>query len=247
MSVPAALSPDHFALLQRVIRSVARTHRLSPEDAEDFTQTVHVILLERNYDVFDRYQGRSSLATFLTVVVTRMLLDWRNATRGKWRPSARALRLGAEASMLERLIHRDGLTREEAIGTVLSKGSAASRDALAALAAQLPRRPRRTFLRELTDEARGCLPFDDPISAAEMRQRRRTLRRALRRACASLGADERRLLELRYGRAYSVRAIGDVLHTDPKPLYRKIERTLKTLRDRLVSMGIDDTHLESLA
>ena len=92
MSVPQApLSQAQFALLQRVIRSVARHHGLSPEDAEDFGQTVHLKLLERHYQVFDSYEGRSSLTTFLTVVVTRLLLDWRNATRGKWRPSASAI------------------------------------------------------------------------------------------------------------------------------------------------------------
>lgn len=241
MSSPSArLSSAHFALLQRVIRSVARSNRLSPEDAEDFSQTVHVKLLERNYDVFDSYEGRSSLSTFLTVVVTRLLLDWRNATRGKWRPSAVAVRLGSDAAALERLMHRDGLTREEAIATLASRHPTAGRlPALLDLADQLPPRVRRTFVRDVADEALGHVEFDDPLVAADARARRQQARRALAQAYAALDPDERRLIALRYERAWSVRAIGDALRTDPKPLYRRLERVLKTLRRRMVSLGVE--------
>jgi len=76
--------------ISQVIRQVCRTSRLRPEDQEDFAQSVHVRLLERNYDVIRRFAARSSLRTYLTVVVRRMLLDWRNANQGKWRPSAAA-------------------------------------------------------------------------------------------------------------------------------------------------------------
>jgi RNA polymerase sigma factor (sigma-70 family) len=238
----AALSSAHFALLQRIIRSVARSNRLSPEDAEDFGQTVHVKLLERNYDVLDSYEGRSSLATFLTVVVTRLLLDWRNATRGKWRPSATAVRLGDDAVGLERLMHRDGLTRDEAIATLASRRPAPGADSLrhmGHIADQLPPRARRMFIRDVADEAFGHLDFDDPIVAADQRRRQRAVRRALKQACAALDPDERRLIALRYGRACSVRAIGDQLRTDPKPLYRRIDRVLKTLRHHMVSQGVE--------
>ncbi len=241
MSLPAVpLSSAHFALLQRVIRSVARSNRLSPEDAEDFGQTVHVKLLERSYDVFDSYEGRSSLSTFLTVVVTRLLLDWRNATRGKWRPSAAAVRLGEHAVALERLIHRDGMHRDEAIEMIASRRPADGGAAvLARIADQLPPRARRTFVRDLADEAFGHLDFADPVVAADERRRRRAVRRALQQACAALDPEERRLIALRYGGACSVRAIGDALHTDPKPLYRRIERALKTLRHHMVSLGVE--------
>lgn len=245
-----ALSPEHFTLLQRVIRTVARNNRLNPEDAEDFSQTVHVRLLERNYDVFNSYEGRSSLATYLTVVVTRQLLDWRNATRGKWRPSARAVRLGAEAVALERLIHRDGLTRAEAVSTLASRRAITRKGEeveLQSLADQLPVRLRRSFVRDVADDVLGRLDFEDPVLAREDGQRRHAVRRALREACASLGAEERQLLALRYGRAFSVRAIGVELRTDPKPLYRKLDRVLKALRHHLGALGVDRVHVEQPA
>jgi len=68
-------TPEQLATLDSVIRQVARAGRLQPHDADDFSQSVHVRLIERQYDVFDRFDGRSSLRTYLTVVVRRLLLD----------------------------------------------------------------------------------------------------------------------------------------------------------------------------
>jgi len=81
-------TPGELSLLDTVIRAVARARRLACGDFQDFAQTVHLKLLERRYDAFSRFRGDSSLRTYLTVVVTRILLEWRNARSGKWRPSA---------------------------------------------------------------------------------------------------------------------------------------------------------------
>ena len=71
--------------------------------------------LERGYDVLRRFEGRSSLKTYLTVVVRRLLLDWQDHTYGKWRPTATALRLGPHAVHLERLMNRDTYSAVEAV------------------------------------------------------------------------------------------------------------------------------------
>ena len=114
-------SPSDLQLLASVIREVTRARRLTPADAQDFAQSVHVRCLERDYDMFRRFGGRSSLRTYLRVVVTRLLLDWQNSSYGKWRPSATAARLGGPALLLERLIERDGCTRDEAVRVVSSR------------------------------------------------------------------------------------------------------------------------------
>lgn len=231
-----ALSPAHFSLLSAVIRRVSRAHRLDPDDAEDFGQTVHLKLLERGYDVFRSFEGRSSLSTYLHVVVTRLLLDWRNATRGKWRPSATALRLGRDAVALDRLVNRDGLTRAEAVATLAAEKQTSQPEterALAAVAEALPVRTRRTFVPETAAEAhepRLRIDFEDPVAAAEARSHACEVRARLRQACAALPPGDRHLIALRYGRDLTVQAIGQRLGTDPKPLYRRLERSLSQLR-----------------
>ena len=115
MRQPAQPSSSDLVLLGEVIRAVVRRGRLPPADAEDFSQGVQLKFLESGYEAFARFDGRSSLRTYLTTVVWRLLLDWRTAAYGKWRPSAVARRLGAQAVRLDRLLNRDGLTVDEAI------------------------------------------------------------------------------------------------------------------------------------
>jgi DNA-directed RNA polymerase specialized sigma24 family protein len=77
--IPPSVEPTahQLDLLSHVVRDVARFQRLSPEDAQDFAQSVQRWLLEQRYDIFARYTGRSSLRTYLTIIVTRLLLEWR--------------------------------------------------------------------------------------------------------------------------------------------------------------------------
>ena len=79
--------PEHLDLLAQVVREVT-TRRLQPADAEDFAQCIQVRLLDRNYDIFHRFTGRSSLATYLRVVVNRWLLDWRDDSAAGESPRA---------------------------------------------------------------------------------------------------------------------------------------------------------------
>jgi RNA polymerase sigma factor for flagellar operon FliA len=235
----ATPSPDDLALLARVIRQITRHRRMSPEDAEDFTQSVWVRLIEREYDVVHRFRGRSSLRTYLTVVVERMLLDWRNSRYGKWRPTAAAVRLGDHAVELERLIHRDGFTPDEAARSMGSRADAPTADALQSLLERLPPRPpRRPIAVELCPEAVPTVPFEDPLDAREQHAAHARISACLAAAVRTLSASDRRLIVLRYHRKRSVQAIARLLQTDPKTLYRRFEQLLRTLRRSLAEQGV---------
>lgn len=233
MSTAAPISPSDFALLCEVIDTVARASRLPREDAEDFAQTVHLKLLERSYAPLARFSGRSSLRTFLTVVVQRLLLDWRNSRYGKWRPSTCARRLGPLAIALDRLMSRDGHPLEIAIEILAARTNAAGAGVLRALAAQLPHhsRPRTIVTDDL--ESLAVQSFDDPIDAeqAALATRRRLV--ALARAFRRLPAADRRLLTLRFARRMTIASIAAHLKTPAKPLYRRVARLLATLRQEM--------------
>src|SRR5882672_1395752 len=87
---PGALPAD-IALLYDVAQFVARRHRLASPDAEDFTQNAVLRALDGAWNVFEKFNGRSSLCTYLTVAVTHLLVDARNHAYGRWRPSAAAV------------------------------------------------------------------------------------------------------------------------------------------------------------
>jgi len=229
------VSPDQtsptapqLTLLDAVIGAVARAHRLKREDAQDFAQSVHLRLAERQYDVFARFAGRSSLRTFLTVVVRRLLLDWRNAQQGKWRSSAEARRRGAWAIELERLVYRDGQPIEEALTRLCARPDAPSRHSLAVLLGDLPFRPKRAFDTVLSDIADSRI--DDYVDAIERSRDRRQVSAAVAGALRALPPDDRRLIALRYGRGQRIGDIARAQRVEPKVLYRRVERAMRSLR-----------------
>jgi DNA-directed RNA polymerase specialized sigma24 family protein len=132
-------SSNELARLGDVLRRVARA-KLSHQDSEDFVQSARVRSLERHYDVFTQFAGRCSLRTYLTVVTNRLLLDWRNSTRGKWRPSAVARHEGAHGVVPDRLINRDELPADEAIETARGGRAVPYSATLRDIADRLPRR-----------------------------------------------------------------------------------------------------------
>jgi RNA polymerase sigma factor (sigma-70 family) len=238
MRTPPSPSPQQLAVLNRVVREVTRSRSMSVEDAEDFRQTVTLRLVERNFDVFDRFSGRSSLATYLRVVVTRMLLDWQNHTYGKWRPTALATRLGPNAVALDRLIRRDRYNVEEAIATLRVRADAPDDWELRRIAEHLEqRRPARQRLAESLDDD-PFVEFDDPLEACEAERQEARIHATLAAAVGRLPSDDRDLIAMRYQQKRSVQHVARMLDTDAKALYRRFDRLLHTLRRTLVAEGV---------
>lgn len=231
-------TPEQLATLDSVIRQVARAGRLQPQDADDFSQTVHVRLIERQYDVLDRFDGRSTLRTYLTVVVRRLLLDWRNAEHGKWRSSAAALKLGEAAVALERLIYRESYQASEAIRVLRSRGCMESTMQLLDLWDQLPRRQPRRIVSSDTLDALPVTPFEDPLEAEHRQRRRMQVASAVARMLRELSPEDRWLLRARYQGTQSIRSVAQALDVDPKALYRRYDKVLRTLRRSLESAGV---------
>ena len=146
------MTDEELALAERVIRAAVRRHRLSAAHADDFTGFVRLRLIEGR--TFEKFQHRSSLRTFLTTVVERLYLDFRNQEWGKWRPSVEARRLGDLAVRLEMLLTREGLRFEEAYETLLTAHQITeTRDELYAMSLRFPRRnPRRVVGEEALND-----------------------------------------------------------------------------------------------
>ena len=224
------LTSTHFQTLCDVIASVARTGGLPAQDAEDFAQHVHLHLMERGYTALIAFAGRSSLRTYLSVVVKRILLDWRNHRFGKWRPSTQARRLGPVAIALDRLMSRDGHRSEEAIAMLKGRPSCTHSQPLRDLVSRLPRRRRPQTVVPETFEGLAAAAFEDPIEAEQATEARRLAMRRLQRVCRELPEADRQLLVLRFRRGLSIRDIAASLGQPDKPLYRRLERIVASLR-----------------
>jgi RNA polymerase sigma factor for flagellar operon FliA len=238
---------EQLAVIERVIRWVCARRGLRGADAEDFASTVKLRLIERDYEVLGKFEGRSSIKTYLTSVVSRMYLDFQVQRFGKWRPSAEARRLGPVALSLERLLYRDGLTFEEACGVLLSDPRVrTTRAELEELHARIPQRTsRRAEARDLDPVAVG----DDGVTAVERAEQQALADRmfaAIRRWLARQPARDRIILRLHFESGLSVAEVARLLGIDQKALYRRKEDMLKRLRADLEAEGLDAKDAEEL-
>jgi RNA polymerase sigma factor (sigma-70 family) len=232
----------------RVTASIARRRRLSAEEAEDFRSHVQLKLLEDDCAVLRQFQGRSSLRTYLSIVIGRMLLDYRDSTWGKWRPSAEARRAGPTAILLDRLVTRDGHAFDEACEILQTNYQVHETKAeLEALVLRLPARVRRRFEGEEALEGLPA-PHGAADAVAEARREAATghVLTVLERVKGELPPQDQLILALRFEDGRKVSEIASMLHVDPKPLYRRLAGLLRVLRAALHREQIDEASVVEL-
>jgi RNA polymerase sigma factor (sigma-70 family) len=241
---PRQILTDNFDLIRQIVRGVARRARLDAATTEDLESAVWVHLLDRDSRVIRQFGGRSTLRTFLTVVVARLALDQRCAELGRWRPSRRARRLGRDAMRFETLVFRDGASRGEALATLAAERLELAPPVVRALM-QGRSRPRRfvpvdTVADQLATAGDAAGVLDD----VERRQRMRLVHLALRAALEALNPRDRRLLKLRHADGLKVSTMAARLGEDQKALYRRLSVLHLRLKNAIESggLGVADTH-----
>jgi len=233
---------DQLGLIGRVVQFIARRHHLSASDAEEFTSTVHLKLIEKNFAILRKFEQRSNLATYLTTVIERLYLDFCISRWGKWRPSAAARRKGVVAVELERLMARDGLTFTEAVGILHTNHRVTeTREELLAILESLPVRPVRRLAGEeelaLVAVAGGA--DDAAFTEIEDKALVERVEKGLVVAVGRLTAREQLLLKMHFVEDLPVAQIARILGEEAKPLYRRMLQIMSTLREELARQGID--------
>src|SRR5262245_53162084 len=130
-----ALYLTHRSVIESVIRFVCRRRGLRGDEAEEFAAEVRLRLVESDSAILRKFQGRSSIQTFLTVVIQRLALDYQASRWGRWRPSVVARSEGPAAVRLEQLVVRDGLPLADALVLVVSEFDGVDPAQLEAIAA----------------------------------------------------------------------------------------------------------------
>lgn len=240
---PEELFSSNLKLIDAVITGVCRRAGLRDADAEDFASAAKLALIENDYAILRSFEGRSSLGSFLTVVVQRLLSRERARMWGRWSPSADAERLGAAAVLLEKLLVRDRRPLEEAIPIVTALHPSLDRQSLRELAGRLPKRVERPRLVPIDDAIESDHAGTDRADAhARDAEARRVSARAgavVRATLATLPLDQRMLMRFRFGAGLTIADAARLLGVPQRPLYRTIESLLKRLRTALEEEGID--------
>ncbi len=237
---PSELLTSNLDLIERTIAYACRRYRLDENDCEEFGAIVKLKLVENDYAILRAYEARSSLATFISIVVQRMALDYRIHNWGKWHPSAEASRLGALAIDLDRLLHRDGRSLEEAFVLLSPKHQGLTPEALQKIADRLPERaPRRRDV-EVTESVAVTRPeaVEEPLMARDRRSASERLSALMAAIIESMPEDERLILQLRFEGGMAVSQIARALRLDQKLLYRRLDRRMRDIRTELERSGM---------
>lgn len=223
--------------LDAVARSVARSRGLGADDVDDFVAELHLKMVGDSYHAVRAFEGRCSLAVYLRVIASRFLVDHLNARWGRWRPSARARELGEVGVEFERLVACDGMADAEAAAVLRSRGYGEAVET-----AERTLRPSRPRPREELDPDAGVREpaaerADSAVERDDRSHRRIAAERALLAAIGALDREDRLLLRLRFGEGATVREVAARLRLPARPLYRRFESLLGTLRAELVERG----------
>jgi RNA polymerase sigma factor for flagellar operon FliA len=232
---------ENLPLIDGVIGFVCRRNHLSESDAEEFAAHVRLKLIEGDYDVLRKFEGRSSFSTYLTTVVQRLFFQQRVQMWGKWRPSAEAKRLGDKAITLERMLTRDGFTFSETVAALTSGDRPSyTRAEIEAIRLRLPPRQPRPVI--VSDEAAQAVATNGtPATDLDGQSRNELARcavRALDSLMAKLDAEDQVILRMRFWSCRKVVDIARVTGIDQKKLYKRIERLLMNLRTELERAGV---------
>ncbi|MCB1057506.1 MAG: sigma-70 family RNA polymerase sigma factor [Acidobacteria bacterium] len=242
------LYEENLELVERICASAARRQGCRLDEIEDFTSHVHVKLLEDECARLARFEGRSSLKTFLVITITNLFRDWRDLRQGKWRPSALALHLGPTAVRLERLLFRDRRTFDEAVRELRAHhGETASDDEIEEIVTQLKPHFSRRFvgddgLEELPSESQP----EERVLQAESQELSAQILAALEAVIAELPLADRMLLRWRFEDGLTVARIARMLEEPQRPLYSRLGRLFRLLRKELEARGIDADQVKRL-
>ena len=228
---------QQLPVIDRIIAIIGRRNALSASDADEFGAWARGRLTDNDYAILRKFGGRSSMPTYLSVVLGNLFRDYRNSIWGRWRPSAAAVRMGPIGIRLEELLVRDSCPLREAVGILRSAGASESDIELARMAARLPH---RQMDREVALDAAGdTIPDATPLPLLSSDERSR-VEAALLAAMNELPDEDRVITRLRFWDGVSVADIARALRIEQKPLYRRIEAIQRQLRSAMTHRGVTE-------
>jgi len=235
----SALYLEHRDTIASLESRLARRKGLSEVESEDFSSWAKIRLLRNNGEILRRFRGDSSWRTYLGVVLANLLRDYLDHRFGRWRPSAKARRLGNAAVELETLVRRDGWGVREAVRALRNQGHDLSDSEAFRMLASMPLRYRRRAVGPgALSTLAGDRPADGPLLADETQARFVEVMESIEEAMDDLAEEDQLILRLRFWEDLTVAQVARSLGIPQKPLYRRVNRLLDRLREHLTDRGL---------
>jgi RNA polymerase sigma factor for flagellar operon FliA len=241
---------EHLRSIEKIAACVARRNHLNSDETAEFVQEVRVRLLENDYAIIRKFEGRSAFTTYLTPVIGRLYHQYRVQQWGKWRPSAEAKRLGDKAITLERLITRDGFTLDEAVKVLTTPtGSQYTVSELEAIYLLLPEREPRPMMVSgdiVPDVVAVDADADERVSRKDRERAARKAAKSIDEVTAMMDPEDRLMLQMRFRGGMKVPEIARRLQRDQKWLYKHLDALCTRMRKRLEADGVDKSLIGDL-
>jgi RNA polymerase sigma factor for flagellar operon FliA len=240
----AAYYAGHLQEINQAIGIICRKHGLAGDDEKDFTQHVHLQLIEDDYRKIREYRGSSSFKTFLYTVISRIHID---RVRTKWHPSTEAKRLGPAAVELEKLVYRNNYTVHEACQILAANPATALNEQTAhELLAKLRVRSPRLIRAEDSEEQLSCVrdPAPDPeerIAHQQRLQKKQKVVAVIGAQLQSFSGEDKLLIKLIFISGHKISEIARLLERDERMLYRRTQTLLRSMREAMAAAGIGES------
>jgi RNA polymerase sigma factor (sigma-70 family) len=236
------LFESNLELIDRVIAGVCSRARVFGADAEDLASDVKLALIENDYAILRPFEGRSSLSTFLVVIVHRFLIDQWTKRTGRWHPSREAERMGEAGVALEQIVRREQRSIDEALPIVQNLDPTLTRERIVAMESRLPARVPRQHPVAL-ESAEGRLAAveraDDRIRSLDVERLSDRTGRVICETLESMSVEDRMIVRFHFGSSMTIADISGLLRLPQRPLYRRLESLLQRFRRALIAEGID--------
>lgn len=246
---PKALFLANQSVVEEIISYLGQKYAVSSDTKEDFTSEVFIKLMDQDYAVFKKFKGHSQIKTYLTVVISRFFLDYRDRIWGRWRPSTQAKALGELGILVEQYISRDGYSVDACFQMLKHNHLLeVNEQDIYDIFHQLPHRHKRQEVGEAT-LVRKATPDADPQTAFQQKLADKDLAvatAAVRQCLEQMPEQDQLILRLHFEKGVPLSRVALVANIQPKAIYRKTQALLSDLRHRLEARGIQRIDVESL-
>jgi RNA polymerase sigma factor (sigma-70 family) len=232
---------NNLTVVDRAIGYVCHRNRIDRDEGEEFGSYAKFKLIEGNYAIIRKFEGRSSFSTYMTTVIQRMFFQYRVQMWGKWRPSAEAKRLGDKGITVERLLTRDGYTYAETASILTSGNDTLFTHAeIEAIYRRLPlRQPRPVLVAAMENTDNGpSLDTENDLFGDERGCAARKASAVLDAIMGTMEPEDQLILRMRFWGGRKIPEIGRDLGLEGKKLYKRIDKLLAQLKLAMENEGI---------
>lgn len=235
---------SNLTVTNKIIEKYCRMHNVRGNEVDDCRSYVYEKLIDNDYKKIREFKGNSSYKTFITVVITRILIDRKRLSSRKWKPSKKAIEIGKEAVILEELVYCKDCSFEEAYNILTTNHNIPiDRDKAYEIVTQLQGRNirRKRHKKVEIDENGYGIHSISPEEAAideENLKIKEQLYIIIKEMHESLSNEERLLLKMRFEDDISISKIARILKMNRSDVDKKLKAIIRRFKDKILTKGI---------